>query len=226
MRLTDPDRVLPERLVNDEFVLRPVSVDDAEADHAAVMDADAVAPVEPIRLAGGRPPGRGEPRGPARHAAPVAIDRDQTPRGEHDRTSATQPGGEVPCGAEEHDVASPSEPRSVSGAMSFIRPPRSCGQAQPGGRTGCRVEVAPVPVHRETVAPEGGRTAGLVGRARRFVRADQDTVVAGPVRCQAPSVLDDQFGVHGLPHRVVDLLDRIGQRTLGHAVLLGGRRHG
>ena len=39
MRLTDPDRVLPERLVNDEFVLRPVTVDDAEADHAAVMDA-------------------------------------------------------------------------------------------------------------------------------------------------------------------------------------------
>ncbi|WP_152024536.1 hypothetical protein [Tessaracoccus flavescens] len=39
MRLTDPDRVLPERLVIDEFVLRPVTVDDAEADHAAVMDA-------------------------------------------------------------------------------------------------------------------------------------------------------------------------------------------
>ncbi len=39
MRLTDPDRVLLERLGSDEFVLRPVTVDDAEADHAAVMDA-------------------------------------------------------------------------------------------------------------------------------------------------------------------------------------------
>ncbi len=38
MSFTEPDSAVPERLVTDEFLLRPITAQDAEIDHAAVIE--------------------------------------------------------------------------------------------------------------------------------------------------------------------------------------------